>query len=166
MDILKNLQAVTNENPGEISRIVNLITPLFEKDASCKKMEAKMNKTRFLMELLLFLALSITAINVWGWKAPACIQPAFKNEKPPKSSIVPPGSEFSFTASPNTMPSSIRAWVEDIEVNLDIIENYGYRVTGNLPAELVDVYAVIKIRAHSEPKSCNTEKRWLIKISE
>ena len=113
-----------------------------------------MNKTRFLTKILVFLALSMTAINVWSWEAPACKEPAFKNQKPPKSSVVAPGSEFSFTASPNTMPGSIKAWIEDIEVDLDVKEHYGYRVTGNLPAELTGVYAVIKIRAHSRPESC------------
>lgn len=125
-----------------------------------------MNKTRFLTKILVFLALSMTAFNVWSWEAPACKEPAFKNEKPPKSSVVAPGSEFSFTASPNTIPGSIKAWIEDIEVDLDVKDHYGYRVTGNLPAELTDAYALIKIRAHSGPKSCYTEKRWLIKISE
>ncbi len=130
-----------------------------------------MNKIRFLKKSLIFLVLSIITTNVWsyggggGYKT-ECKEPAFKNQKPPKSSVVAPGSEFSFTASQNTIPGSIKASVKGIKVKLEVKDYYGLQVTGNIPAELIDVYAVIKISGYSHPKSCITEESWLIKISE
>lgn len=126
-----------------------------------------MHKTTLLKKSAVFLLLGIAATNVWsfgggGGNPAKCVEPSFKNMKPPK--VIAPGGEFSFTASENTDPSSIKVIIKGLNVKLDVKDRYGYQVRGKMPAELTDGYALIKISANSRPESCNAEDAWLVKV--
>jgi len=126
-----------------------------------------MHKSTFLNKSLILLGLVIITNNVWsygggGGYSTTCKPPEFKNMKPAKN--ISPGGEFSFTASSNTVPGSIKVEAKGHKIDLSMKENFGLQVSGNLPAELVDGYARIKITGSSTPKSCVTEDGWLVKI--
>lgn len=128
-----------------------------------------MQITKFLKKSALFLVLAITAANAWSFgggddRRPGarCEEPKFKNTKPPK--LIAPGGEFSFTASSNTVPESIKVVIKGQNINLNVRDHYGYQVTGNMPVELTEGYALIKIKANSNPGSCIAEHAWLVKI--
>ncbi len=126
-----------------------------------------MHKTTFLKKSAVFLVLGIAATNVWGFGggggySAKCVEPRFKNIKPPK--VIAPGGEISFTASTNTDPNSIKVVVKGHKIDLDVKDHYGFQVRGNMPVELTDGYALIKITANSKPESCVTEDAWLVKI--
>ncbi|MGH8558528.1 MAG: hypothetical protein ACRESZ_13920 [Methylococcales bacterium] len=126
-----------------------------------------MHKTTFLKKSAVFLVLAIAATNVWsfgggGGNPAKCVEPKFKNIKPPK--VIAPGGELSFTASDNTDPSSIKVIIKGHPIDLDVKDHYGFQVKGNMPAELTDGYALIKITANSRPESCVARDSWLVKI--
>lgn len=126
-----------------------------------------MKKITLLEKCLVFLAFGITASNVWsfgegGGYSAKCNEPKFKNIKPQK--IITPGGEFSFTASENTEPASIKVTIKGQKIALDVKEHYGIQVKGNMPPELTEGYALIKITAYSNPVSCDKEQAWLVKI--
>lgn len=129
-----------------------------------------MRKLTFPKKTLVLLVLGMVASNVWsyggggGGYSTTCKKPAFKNFSPAK--LIVPGGEFSFTASSNTDAKSIKVVVKGIKVDLNIDDHYGYQVSGNLPPELTDGYARLKIKANSTPKSCIAEDGWLLKIGE
>lgn len=116
------------------------------------------------------MVLGMAATNVWsyggggGGYSTTCKPPAFKNIKPPK--VVAPGGEIFFTASSNTDPKSIKVTAKGHKLELNIEDHYGYHVSANMPVELTEGYARIKISANSTPKSCITEGGWLLKIGD
>lgn len=123
-----------------------------------------------LQKFLVFLVLVGLSTQTWsyggGGGGSSCKEPSFKNMTPPKSTVVEPGAEFSFTASSNTNPKSIKVVVKGQEVDLQVEKNGAIKVTGNLPPELTDGYARINITASSSPSSCQGEGGWLLKIGE
>lgn len=126
-----------------------------------------MPKTTFLEKGAVFLALGIAAANVWsfgdgGGSREKCVEPKFKNIKPSK--IIAPGGEFSFTASENTDPNSIKVIIKGQRIDLNVRDHYGFQVRGNMPAQLTEGFALIKISANSKPESCIAEDSWLVKI--
>ncbi|MGR9105949.1 MAG: hypothetical protein ACU843_03365 [Gammaproteobacteria bacterium] len=130
-----------------------------------------MNNTSFLKKSAVILALGIAATNVWGFgggggrdRLATCEEPRFKNMKPPK--IIAPGGKFSFTASDNTEPDSIKVLIKGHDIPLKVDDAYGIQVSGNMPSEVTDGYALIKISANSRPRACVGEGAWLVKIVE
>lgn len=129
-----------------------------------------MNKRVNLFKGLAFILFGLAATNVWsygggGGQASKCKKPTFKDMTPPKSSVVPPGAEFAFTASSNTNPKSIKVVVKGHEVNLDIKKSGNIKVSGNLPAEITEGYARVNISASSSAK-CSAKDGWLLQIGE
>ena len=128
-----------------------------------------MNITIFLKKSSVCLLLAIAASNAWSFggtevRPSRCVEPTFKNKKPAK--LIPPGGEFSFTVSTNAVPESITATIKGYKPDLKVEKDYGYQVKGNLPVELTDGYALIKIKATSRPSTCVAEDGWLVKIVE
>lgn len=123
----------------------------------------------FLEKSTYSLLLGFATTNAWSFGGGGgefrdrCVEPQFKNTKPAK--LIAPGGEFSFTASDNTIPDSIKVIIKGHEVDLDVRNDYGYQVKGNLP-DGVTGYALIKISAHSQPKTCVGEFAWLVKVEE
>ncbi|MGH8558903.1 MAG: hypothetical protein ACRESZ_15910 [Methylococcales bacterium] len=129
-----------------------------------------MNKIIFLRQCLAFLLFVFFSTSAWsygggGGEAAKCKKPAFKDMSPPQSSAVSPGAEFSFTASSNTNPKSIKVEVKGHDVGLKVKTNGSIKVTGNLPPEATEGYARINISANSSA-NCAAQDGWLLKISE
>lgn len=101
-----------------------------------------------------------------GGTGDSCDKPEFSSMTPPKGTLVSPGAEFSFVASANTTPRSIRVSAKGIEIDAKLEKNEAsgkIRVRGVLPAELVDGHVLIKINASSSG-SCSAQGGWLLKI--
>lgn len=125
---------------------------------------------KILQKIFLILLLGIITCNAWGYGgggggySTKCKKPSFKNFSPEK--LIAPGGEFSFTASSNTDAKSIKVVIKGHKIDLKVKDDYGYQVSGNLPPELTDGFARVKIKANSTPKSCIAEGGWLLKIGE
>jgi hypothetical protein len=95
----------------------------------------------------------------------ACKKPKFSEFSPPHLSSVGPESEFSFTASGDTLPNSIKVTVKKMPVDVEISEkNSQFLIKGKLPAELQNAHARISIQASSK-KKCRGTDGWLLKIN-
>jgi hypothetical protein len=97
----------------------------------------------------------------------SCAKPNFSRFLPEANSEVKAGSEFSFVASANTHPKTIKVTVKDQPVELTIPENTEstYIVKGKLPASLKNTFARITINAQTSSQ-CKGSEGWLIKIAE
>ena len=94
----------------------------------------------------------------------ACNKPKFAHFTPAHLSVVAPQSEFSFQASALTNPDSIEVSVKKQPVEITIKEiNNAYSITGKLPADLIDTYARVDIKAIGTNK-CKGSDGWLLKI--
>lgn len=127
-----------------------------------------MKKNLFLRQCLAVVLLSLIASDVLsygggGGEAAKCKKPAFKDMQPPPSSAVSPGSEFSFIASSNTNPKSIKVAVKGHDIVLNVAKNGGTKVTGKLPPEFTEGYARVNITASSSA-NCTVKDGWLLKI--
>ena len=111
-----------------------------------------MRKPQWALQLIL-VAFSIIFSNLvsayggGGTPRPPCKPAKFKRFKPPASSVVEPKSGFSFIASPNTSPSTIKVSVKRIKVKVDVEKQIDgqFRVNGMLPDSLSKTWAKIKI---------------------
>ncbi len=127
-----------------------------------------MTKNMFPRQCLVLLLLGFLTTNGWsygggGGQASKCKKPSVKDMAPPQSSVVAPGAEFSFTASSNTNPESIKVNVKGQDVELKIQKNGNVKVNGNLPAGLTGDYARINITASSSA-NCTIKDGWLLNI--
>jgi hypothetical protein len=119
---------------------------------------------------LCIFVLMLIAPNCWAYgsssSAKSCVKPKFTDFTPIENSEVTPGSQFSFSASPNTDPNSIKVTVKGISSNIKVeSKNSGsLSVNGMLPASLKDTYARVSIDANTL-SACNGGGGWLIKIS-
>ena len=98
----------------------------------------------------------------------ACAKPKFTDFVPAENSEVAVGSGFSFTASANTHPESIKVTVKGLPATIKVSpKNAGssFEVSGTLPASLKDTYARIAIDADAQ-SNCNGGGGWLVKIAE
>ena len=113
--------------------------------------------------------LMLVASNSWAYgsssSSKSCVKPKFSNFIPTENSEVAQGSQFSFSASPNTDPNSIKVTVKGLSINSKVeAKNAGnLLVLGTLPASLTDTYARVSIDANTVSK-CNGGGGWLIKI--
>ena len=97
----------------------------------------------------------------------ACAKPKFSQFVPAVKTEAKSGSEFSFVASANTHPGSIKVSVKNIPVPISVPdkpENM-FKVTGRLPESLKNTFARININAESSGQ-CKGTEGWLIKITE
>jgi hypothetical protein len=95
-----------------------------------------------------------------------CTKPRFSDFFPADKSEAAPGSSFSFRASGNTHPETIKVTVKGVPAIIEVgPKTPGSSVTvhGKLPAELKDQYAKILIDAQS---NCKGSYSWLVKITE
>ena len=95
-----------------------------------------------------------------------CSKPRFTDFVPADKSEVASGSQFSFRASGNTHPETIKVTVKGVPAVIEVgPKSPGTSVTvhGSLPAELKDTYAKILIEAQS---NCKGSGSWLVKITE
>lgn len=125
------------------------------------------------MKLLINLSLIVLMLannTAWAYgsdsSAKACAKPKFSDFNPADKAEVKTSSDFSFIASSNTYPESIKVTVKDIPVAIKIADNKSsaFKVTGKLPDSLKDIYARISINAEAANK-CKGTGGWLLKIS-
>ena len=121
--------------------------------------------------LWLFVLILATG-TVWAYgggssSSKACAKPKFTDFVPPENAEVAAGSNFSFTASANTYPNTIKVTVKGLAVPIKVTpRNAGnIEVSGTLPQSLKGTYARISIEADAQ-NNCNGSGGWLVKIAE
>lgn len=118
-----------------------------------------------------FFILMTMSSTLWAYgsssSSKACAKPEFSNFVPANNANVAEGSAFSFFASANTLPKTIKVVVKELPTIVKITpkKEGGYLVDGTLPASLKGVYARIAITADGQ-NNCKGNGGWLIKISE
>ena len=97
----------------------------------------------------------------------SCEKPKFTDFIPAENAEVTAGSTFSFTASKNTFPTTIKVTVKDqtADINVDKKNDGTFNVNGNLPATVKGSYARIAITADAQ-SNCKGAGGWLVKITE
>ena len=127
-----------------------------------------MKRTNCLWVLVLMLVTSAS----WGYggssSSKACAKPTFSGFGPAENAEVAAGSGFSFTASANTYPESIKVTVKGLPATIKVTpKNAGKscEVSGTLPPSLKGTYARIAIDADA-PSNCKGGGGWLVKIKE
>lgn len=79
---------------------------------------------------------------------------------------VNPESAFSFLASKETFPDSIRVTIGEDPVPIVVTPHYaGYHVTGKLPGNVNGTFVRINIAAHG-PYQCERGDGWLLKVAD
>lgn len=117
-------------------------------------------------------ALMICGGAAWAYgggsssSAKACSKPKFSDFKPLNNALVGANSAFSFSASANTYPDTVKVNVKGRNVPVSIEPKAtGFRISGKLPEALHDTYARINITAESS-NHCPGSGGWLLKISD
>ena len=98
----------------------------------------------------------------------ACEKPKFSNFVPAENAEVAAGSAFSFTASKNTYPTTIKVSVKEqaaTAVKVDKKNDGTFAVSGKLPATLKGGFARIAISADAQ-SNCKGAGGWLVKVAE
>jgi hypothetical protein len=118
-----------------------------------------------------FFVLMLVTSTSWAYggssSSKTCAKPKFTDFVPAENAEVAPGSSFSFTASANTYPNTIKVNVKGLPATVNVTpKNAGnFEVSGTLPASLKGTYARIAIDADSQG-NCNGGGGWLVKITE
>jgi hypothetical protein len=118
-----------------------------------------------------YFVLLIASSSVWAYggggssSSKACAKPKFTNFVPAENGLAKAGTTFSFTASKNTYPSTIKVSVKDqsAAVKVKTKSDGSFEVTGKLPDSLKGPYARIAITADAL-SNCNGSGGWLVKI--
>jgi hypothetical protein len=116
------------------------------------------------------LALMLASGTCWSYggssSSKACAKPKFSDFTPAENAEIAPNSGFSFTASKNTYPTTLKVTVKDTPVDVQITqENEGtFHVTGKLPSALQNTFARIVIAADAQ-NNCKGTGGWLVKIA-
>jgi hypothetical protein len=120
--------------------------------------------------ILWILALMIVANTSWAYgggssSTKACDKPKFTDYVPVENAQVAAGSGFSFTASKNTYPSTIKVTVKDqpVTITADKKNDGTFSVSGKLPSSVKGTYARIAILADAQ-SNCKGAGGWLVKI--
>ncbi|CAG7856916.1 hypothetical protein MCAMS1_01579 [biofilm metagenome] len=118
------------------------------------------------------LALLFTINTCWAYgggssSTKACDKPKFSDFSPAENAQVAPGSAFTFIASKNTYPNSIKVTVkgQPASVKVDKKNDGTFKISGNLPASVKNDFARIAIAADAQ-NNCKGAGGWLVKVSE
>lgn len=97
----------------------------------------------------------------------SCDKPKFSNFVPAENADVTAGSAFSFTASKNTYPTTIKVSVKEqpATIKVDKKNDGTFAVSGKLPASLKGGFARITISADAQ-SNCKGAGGWLVKVAE
>lgn len=125
-----------------------------------------------LTKCLWVFALMIFTGTCWAYgggssSSKACDKPKFTNFVPAENAEVTAGAAFSFTASKNTYPTTIKVTVKGQEAptKVDKKSDGTFTVTGKLPASANGGFARIAINADAQ-SNCKGSGGWLVKIAE
>lgn len=119
------------------------------------------------------LALMLVANTGWAYGGggsggtKSCEKPKFTDFVPAENAQVAAGSAFSFTASKNTYPETIKVSVKEqsATIKADKKNDGTIAVTGKLPASVKGGYARITITADAQ-SNCKGTGGWLVKVAE
>lgn len=102
-----------------------------------------------------------------GSSSKSCTKPVFTHFVPAENTEVTTGSSFSFSASANTLPNTIKVAVKGLPTVLKVTPRNegGFQVSGTLPDSLKGAYARIAITADGQ-NNCKGDGGWLLKIAE
>ena len=122
---------------------------------------------------LCLLTLMLMTSNAWAYgggssSTKACAKPKFSEFVPAENTEVRSGAAFSFIASSNTHPESIKVTAKGLPTTVTVTpQNAGssFKVSGTLPEALKGTYARIAIDASAQ-NNCPGAGGWLIKIAE
>lgn len=122
---------------------------------------------------LWILALSLIANTSWAYgggssSSKSCDKAKFSNYTPAENSEVAAGSAFSFIASKNTLPTTIKVTVkgQPATIKVEKKNNDTYAVTGKLPGSVKGSYARIAIDADAQNNCNGGAGGWLVKVGE
>jgi len=117
-----------------------------------------------------FFILLLVSSNSWAYgsssSSKACTKPEFSQFIPAENASIASGSAFSFFASANTYPTTIKVSVKGLPVELNITpkEGAGFQVKGMLPKSIKNDFARIMISAEGQ-KNCKGDGGWLVNIA-
>jgi len=122
--------------------------------------------------LWIFVLMVVTS-TCWGYggggssSSKACDKPKFTDFVPAENAQVAAGSGFSFTASKNTYPTTIKVTVKEhpITLKIDKKSDSTFAVTGSLPSSVKSGYARIAISADAQ-SNCKGAGGWLVKVGD
>lgn len=123
------------------------------------------------LNYLWFFALMLVTGTTWAYgsssSSKACAKPEFTHFVPAEKTEVAVGSTFSFIASANTFPNSIKVTVKGLPTTLKVTPRNegGFLVSGTIPSSLKSDYARIAISADGQ-NNCKGDGGWLVKIAE
>lgn len=102
-----------------------------------------------------------------GSSSKSCTKPVFTNFVPAENAEVTTGSSFSFSASANTIPNTIKVKIKELPAILKVNPRNegGFQVSGTIPLSLKGIYARIAITADGQ-NNCKGDGGWLLKIAE
>lgn len=111
--------------------------------------------------------------HVWAYggggssSTKACAKPKFSEFNPGEKAEVTAKSEFSFIASANTYPESIKVTVKSIPVAIKVEDKNGtaFKVSGKLPDGIGNDFVRININADGASK-CKGTGGWLLKVAQ
>ena len=121
-----------------------------------------------------FLALALMLVTSTSWayggggsSSKACAKPKFTDFVPAENAEVTAGSDFSFTASKNTYPTTINVNIKEqpATIKVDKKSDGTFAVSGSLPSSVKGAFARIAITADAQ-SSCKGAGGWLVKITE
>ena len=125
-----------------------------------------------LQNTLWIVILMIIHGNVWAYgdssssSTEGCNKVNFSEFTPVNNAEVAAKSAFSFFASAETFPKSIKVTIKGQSIPVTVTPKYqGFQVTGRLPDTLKGTYARINITAKG-PNQCEGSDGWLVKVSE
>ncbi|MEC4747316.1 hypothetical protein [Methylomicrobium sp. Wu6] len=126
-----------------------------------------MKRDHFIRFLILMLISGTCQAYGSGGSSKACVKPKFSDFVPAENTEVAAGSGFSFTASPNTYPDSIKATVKGLPIPVKTASEKAGDITvsGTLPAQIKGTYARVDIAAEGQNR-CKGSGGWLVKIAE
>ena len=121
-------------------------------------------------DFLWFLVLITISNTLWAYgssSSTSCAKPEFTSFVPADNATVTAGAAFSFFASANTLPDTIRIAVKGVPTIPKVSKRNdgGFQVASTIPSSLRNVYARISITADGK-NNCKGDGGWLVKIAE
>ncbi|MCX7097534.1 MAG: hypothetical protein NTV43_06460 [Methylococcales bacterium] len=107
------------------------------------------------------------AMGGGGVTAATCGKPRLSKFLPPHLATVAPGSTFSFLVFNINKPDQVEVTVKGIVVETEAeFKDTFYKISGKLPASLVNTAARVNIRVRAKSPHCEAEDGWLLKIAD
>ena len=116
--------------------------------------------------ILLIIPGTVWAYGEGGSSSTIACTAKFSKFTPANNTEVAAKSDFSFFASAETNPKSIKVAIKGQSIPVTVTpKNEGFQVTGVLPDAIKGTYAKINITAKG-PNQCEGSDGWLVKVTE